>query len=250
MEPRQKQFYDALRQLIRKIASPEEVTESLQSFADDETLDVNLYIVATSTPLHVAVQWQSIAVFHWLLRHPRIDVNRLDYDGVTALTYSSDRWNDVFFETLMARPDIDVNADQNENNNPLFGSRCYENRIKVLIAAGIRPLKYLTIDMPPENSALLVRHKNEPLLTRWQCQRQLHYPGPAAAVLFVAVLAIGDYLQLRPMRGDYVNYRCFFALIGQLPTELQMLLCRRVYGLNGWLIRDDDLCLALAKFSD
>jgi len=95
--------------------------------------DVNERNQLGSSALHVAAEFNHIAVFKLVLRCKNIDVNLQDSDGQTALMKAATKGNSTVANTLCQRSDINVNIRDNNGRTALLHARGNVSIVKILL---------------------------------------------------------------------------------------------------------------------
>ena len=255
MASRQVQFQYILGCLFndRRGKQRKYVDAQLNDFVNDDTIDTN-----HNNPLLVAIRTDRIAVFRWLLRHPRTIVPPApDFLFDVAIWWKKNHPGTLIYE-LALRPGTDLDYRGPRGFTALeraYFSDKYEVAVS-LIAAGASPVLLVinSTQTPAEN--LAHQHQCSPTITRQRCQLKRRDPTISAACLFGLAISVDDYWRYRaiPKKIDnrpdesahWKKIQRFFTTVQRLPTELQMLLCRRVYGLDGFNIPSTHLILPTA----
>jgi hypothetical protein len=252
MASRQEQFHRMLDRLFSSRAGMQQeyVKARLNEFLTGDLIDVNQNYGDTH-PLLVAIRCEHIAVAYWLLRHPQTVIPRNAPILFTACTKWQEGRSTTMISEIAIRPEIDL-----EYRGPsgcgytALEQAWFLNKYEVavsLIAAGASPVSLIP-NTQTSTTYLVHQHQQAPTLTRQRCQLKRRHPMISAACLFGLVISIDDYWQYRRrLKKIYARtQRRFFTITRRLPIELQMLMCRRVYGLNGFNIPSSQLILPTA----
>lgn len=195
-----------------------------------------------ATALIIACNQLYVPVVDLLLRDPRTDLNARDMYGQTGLQhlcsthhpdYNQD-WEDIMKKIILS----DKPLDQKVNRESLLHWAVYEGKKEViewLIISG-RPLDFRDYrDEDPWNGLDVMRSSEKyPEINRLLrdyladpsgVRSQLRIAEPS--LLFAEVLFVSE--DLLCVKFSECQEGRFFSMANQLPQELQMLLCHRVY---------------------
>lgn len=212
------------------------------------------------TPLHLAgIVRGDAAMVSLLLKHPCVDVNAQSGFGNTALSLACGKGYVASVVMLLADPRVDTGWSNPDHETPLWIAVRWGHVdvVRRLVASG-RPLREslkancpydcrIGTSLVPVTALELARRKGElaiwalleslardPTLTRHGLQIEFGDPLALSIHLFcLLVLLCDDYLSLgEGSAGMEATIRCFSILTG-MPMELQMVICRRVFGKGG-----------------
>jgi len=234
-----------------------EVKEILRNFP---TVNVNWRDNADGcAPLHAACRNFHDPVVAILLDRPDVDVNQRDNNGDTPFLRACYWGNTRCVRLLLRDPRVKINILDNLGYSPLrWASRwSYLETIKVWIASG----REMDLGQPgnewtdaiavaekwgkTEVVALLQRFKTDPVKTRHTTRVNLACHGELAAEVFAMVVFLSDGLLKITQDGQAQTVAArFFRIAGQLPLELQMVLCYHVIGSPRVVIHRKDSELA------
>ena len=220
------------------------------------------------TFLHVACFEGLCEVVKLLLAHPHIVVNQACKDSLTPVALcclSSNPKAATTLAFLLEHPKVDLTLISETRRTPLWWA-AYEggiDKVKRLLASG-KPLRIGEISLLSEPnlqghytakevadvrgnravSELLGNYEENPSLVRMQLRVELGLAPAMATGLFALTVGLCDgYYRVRrnlehdqecldwDIRRDRCSAIRFFALVAVLPMELQMIVCRRAYGL-------------------
>jgi hypothetical protein len=257
MASRQEQFHYILGCLFqdRKGKKQAYVDSLLNQFLTGDSIDVNQNYGVRHPLLH-AVLTKRIAVMRWLLRHPQTVIpSNCDLLFSACNRFRTRRASKIIYD-LAIRPEMDL---ERSSDSTVLGYVCrggYYHGAVSLIAAGTRPVSSPGQFGECATIVLARQYELAPIITRQRCQLERSDPMISAACLFGLAISIEDYWCYRPSpKGidvrskkylHWIRPQRFFTIVQRLPTELQMLLCRRVYGLNGFNIPSNQLVLPTA----
>jgi hypothetical protein len=253
METRQEQFRRVLSHLFqeRRGKRKEYVKALLKEFLTGDPVDVNQNYGYTH-PLIAAIHANRKLVFRWLLRHPQTVIP----SNSPILLMACQIWRNKTIYHLAIRPEI--NLDYERYGLTALDRACFENNYEVavsLIAAGGLPRRHADHKYAQTATMTLVdQYAVAPILTRQRCQLARGDPAISAACLFGLAISIDDYWRCCTKEtynspnelARWMKTRRFFTMVQRVPTELQMLICRRVYGLNGFNIPSSHLVFPTA----
>jgi len=216
----------------------EEVTEILRK---NPTINVNWRNDRWfgRTPLHRACWGGHDTIVSILLAHPDIDVNQKDDSGWTPFLLACFKGSSPSVRLLLRDQRVKVNESCNGVDTPVeyAASNGRQEVIKWWMASG-REMdlgRYKTEARRREKTEaviLLERFRDNPEGTRYQVRLELGLLDDLAAEMFAMVVFLSDgLLQVTDEdRSIATPAAKFFSIAGQLPLELQMVLCFRVVG--------------------
>jgi hypothetical protein len=213
------------------------------------------------TGLHVACIRGHLEIISLLLRHPCIDVNQKDNCGRTPF-YVACAYGRSSVVALMSKDSRVLINEPNENGFTPLSRAAYLGHpevINAMIASGrlFYPGHHSGNDCAIVKArsignaavvSLLERYKDHPDDTRHLVRLEVGwYDSMSAEVFSMVVLLCDDYFVLGERNGGDggSKTRRFFAIVQQLPMELQMFLCCRVGGSTKERIAVKDIDLAL-----
>ena len=168
------------------------------------------------TLLHYSAEQGDIEVIRFLLRHPRIDVNRVTSGGSTSLLIACANQRGEVMDLLLADPRVDVNICDLDGWSPVW-SACHEGSYEMLlhmVASGrdfdwTKPGRDYKVETSPLEAARTGGSTRTSLLmedilrcppqARFRARLELRLPDALAAQLFACVVFLCDnFLTLKP----------------------------------------------------
>jgi len=127
--------------------------------------DVNERNQQGSSALHIAVEYNHIAVFSTLLRCKDIDVNLQDFNGLTALMKAAKKGHSTIVDTLCSKcSDIDVNIRDNKGRTALLHARGNVSIVKILLK--VPHVNVRLTDRSNRNAFQLACHRGQTKVVR------------------------------------------------------------------------------------
>jgi ankyrin repeat protein len=208
-----------------------------------------------SAALHIACRYGHDDIMRILLREcPDIDVNRRSFYDVTPLQLACHHGKVQVVKLLLKDPRVDVNRGGSDGCGPLWFA-CFALQrevVKWMIMSGreidwekkgehwdvtYKPAEIAIEEKDAGTAALIRRFLEDPVRTRHQVGVDLAVPEYLAAELFSLVVFFSDdYVTLASPQAassssrKSSDLRRFFGIAVNLPMELQMILCNRIYG--------------------
>jgi len=230
-------LYDAAYQ-----GKVEEVEEILRDYPNINVNWVNEEENGQPFALQQACSVGHDSVVSLLLAHPDIDVNQKDRGGHTAFIYASAYGRSSCVRLLLKDSRVLVNERNEDGYTPLNWATFFGRLdvIKWWIASG----REMDLGTPgndytdsigtakkvgeTEAATLLERFKENPEETRYSVRMELGCSDEMAAEVFALVVFVSD--GLLEIKDTTTIMSRFFSIARQLPLELQMVLCFRVFG--------------------
>jgi len=178
-----------------------------------------------------------------LLAHPDIDVNLKDKYGSTPFKVACSSGRTACVRLMLKDSRVMVNEHSSNGYSPLVwaASYGYLDLIRWWIASGremdlgeagnplVDPILAARRSERPEVTELLERFKGDAARTRHVVRTQLGLVDELAAQIFALVVFFSDgLLQVNDTTPSPAAR--FFSISGQLPLEVQMVLCFRLVG--------------------
>jgi hypothetical protein len=189
-------------------------------------MNVNQKDIIGYTPFLLGCYWGKVEVVKVLLKDSRVDINMTDDDERTPLWCAS-YWGYVeVIEWVIALRGDELDLDKK--------GKYYLDEIE-----------YTTIEIARKENktevvSLLERFMANPTQTRHELRVELGLVDEDAAELFaMTVFLCDDFLRLKEANSPAAPLR-FFNVASQLPMELQMVLCYRVFGSSKENIKSKD----------
>ena len=179
-------------------------------------INVNVQDSNRFTPLVFGCVYGRVSVVKLLLKDPRVDVVVSDMMGCPPLWWAAAEGHLEVIEWFLASGrDFDVNQ----------AGRDWKNGVRST------PIQVATQKELEDGVTLLKRFTANPAMTRHELRVRL-VPEELAAELFaLTVFLCDDLLCLKtPTKVTATAASRFFDVVKRLPMELQMVLCRRVFG--------------------
>jgi ankyrin repeat protein len=240
-----------------------DVEEVKKYLKDNPTFNVNeLLDEYDYTALHFACLYGHHEIVSVLLVHPQINVNQKSNAGWTPFRVGCFNGKVGVVKVLLSDSRVDINMADNKGCTPLWYASCYEHLevIKWMIASGreinldkkgkragnqYTATEIARREKKTEVVSLLERLMANPIQTRHETRAELGLVDKDAAELFaVTVFLCDDFLRLKEPTSSSsssslsvtdttiaiaATFR-FFRIAKNLPMELQMILCYRVFG--------------------
>ncbi len=175
---------------------------------------------------------ESTEILQILLKSPRIIplVNQRRRNGQTALQVAIGNDDVKKAALLLAVKEVDI-TDSIRAACYSYDARIVSHMLLRANVAEVSRVVNFSSSLPLHND-LIQRFLADPEKARAKLRFALGYSASLAAGLFVNVVFVSDgYL-----KSGVADEARFFNIAAQLPIELQMLLCNRVYGLSRTLI--------------
>lgn len=218
------------------------------------------------TVLHRASMLGHSAITHTLLQHHGISVNQQDDTGCTAILLACSEGETEVVKVLLRDHRVDIESAANDGVTPLWCATLwgYLPIIKWILVLRHRAVdleatrhygkEYSLVEFARKNGKLeiadlLDKFTLDPQDTRFNLAIDLGLRPLLAAELFASVVLLcDDFLRIREGKPLESSGR-FFRIASQLPMELQMVLCRRVYDLGAGPISVRDTELAFRSLA-
>jgi len=203
------------------------------------------------TPFLLACYLNRVDLVRTLLTDKRVDVNRAQRHGTTPFYVACQEGHVDVIKILLRRQDVDIKK-TNMNRASPFYIACANGHVgvvKTILASGREvDLEARTIfgnfhwcDKSAEERArekghleianLIVEFRAEKEKTMGRLRREMKISDTFAAEVFCQlVLKCDGYLRLREETNQSTGR--FFAIAEQLPIDLQMVLCNRLYNVS------------------
>jgi len=247
------------------LASQEGHKEVISLLLADPRIDPNKPSKNGVTPFYVACQNGHNEVVSLLLADPRIDPKKPNNNGATPFFMACQEGHTEVVSLLLADPRIDPNKPRNDQSTPLWYAS-QEGRLVVvqhMLASGKeidtrmkstfnnqtaaeqgRAMGARTIKPADETEEVFQRKKtNSPLcadliddyerdvmVVRHRFRRQPGLREYFIGHLFALVVFHSDSFVVINERTAHSFTRRFFRITSQLPLDLQMVLCNRIFG--------------------
>jgi len=266
------------------IACQEGYVEIVKLLMRHPLVDVNQPDYELASPLFMASQENSVSVVAFLLDYAAVllakqpeldalplqerewqekaqnlklvDVNSQTDQGATPLYIACEAKNLEIVKLLLEDPRTDVNLCDYENCSPLWAAS-FEGEydiVKYLLSEGkdIETIIHNGADKRIDN--LVAAFEKNPQKVRWELKRELGIlDRDVARVFAIVTLFLNDYLTPKSREsfktfmqlGLRENFVKFLRIMKQLPLELQMVTCNRLFGLPTDLVATKNLEPAL-----
>lgn len=83
-------------------------TEKIKLLISHSKTDLNLSNLKLETPLIIAIKEKSVGGFGLLVKHPKVDPNKRDNTGMTALMYAAINSDDRYIKALLGDKRVDI----------------------------------------------------------------------------------------------------------------------------------------------
>ena len=231
----------------------------------DPRIDPNKPHNIGATPLFMACQNGHKEVVSLLLEDPRSGPNKPRDTGATPFFIACEKGHKEVVLLLLADPRIDPNKPQNNQSTPLWYATQNGHFVivQLLLASGReintkrrstfknrtaaeqgRGIGRRTIKQADETEEVFQRKKtnsplcadlidefeSDPVTVRHRLRRQPGLRGHFIGHLFALVVFHSDSFVVINERTAHSDTRRFFRITFQLPLDLQMVLCNRIFG--------------------
>jgi len=233
---------------------------ALQLLERHPDLEVNALGEQRNTLLHLACQRNHPGIVRRLLAHPAIDPNTPSRKTFTSPLVTAAYWGRLeSVQVLLQDPRVDVNRAEFDGRTALWWASCfnYPGIIRWLMALRGRELdvgtsvtcgaaKYNPLDVAiNRNAECAVKLLQDFAADLARLRRELRVAELQAAEYFAVVVLLADDLYLLPsplLSPPESIHRVirFLTMARTLPLELQMLLCNRAAGLSRDMIRTSE----------
>jgi len=186
-----------------------------------------------------------------LLAHPEVDPNKPDLQGWTAFAWCFHYGKEDATIRMLADPRVDVNQLDLHSRTPLWwAARDGQTKVIKLLLANSRTIDVTTRggsgnrSTAAENARtgdhlaladLLDAYQRDPVMVRQQLRRELGMEETLAAEVFAVLVLLSDGFLAHRENTRFTEAerlaRRFLVIGEQLPLELQMVLCNRMFGL-------------------
>jgi len=218
--------------------------------------DINSPVRDGTPLLHTAIQHGRQEIVEYLLKLPQVNVTIKNYYGSTPLDLAINFRQIHCLKALLAHPNINADPSWSSPRTPFMLAVIANNEyaMSLLIASGKNmgdvaatlvditlhspgyPPTLLGLAQARENTNaanLIKRYIDDPLRLIHELQVDTNVKAARASALFAQVLFLCEGLlkvvSVGPLPRDHSLAKRFFGMATQLPMELQMLLCHRVY---------------------
>jgi len=234
--------------------------------ADDPAVDVNWGDPELGrTPFYRACFFGWTSVVEYLMRHPRVDVVKPNKNEATAFFLACQEAHQEVVLLLLADPRIDPSMPRNNQGTPLwyasqnghlvivqhllasgreidtrmrstFNNRTAAEHARVTGARITKPGSETEEDFQrkkinsPLCADLIDDYERNPVATRHRLRRQPGLREHFIGHLFALVVFHSDSFAVINEKTAQSYTKRFFRITSQLPLELLMLLCNRVFG--------------------
>ena len=197
----------------------------------DPRVDPNRPINDGATPFFVACQNGHKEVISLLLADPRIDPNKSQRDQSTPLWQASQNGHLVLVQHLLAAGrEIDTRRKSAFNNRTAAEQgRAMGARTVKLDTETVEVLKRRKAN-GPLCADLIDEHEREPVATRHRLRCQIGLREYFIGHLFALVVFHADSFVVIKEGVLQADITRFFRITYQLPLDLQMVLCNRIFG--------------------
>jgi len=226
------------------------------------TLDVNWRNTGRNDEagLHVACAGGHLLIVSLILASPRVDVNLRDRDGLTPLLHACKNGSTGVARLLLADSRVNASVSDQHNRTALWWSAwgCDTKTVEYLIASG----KVLNVHLagcltfvlqeyePSEGDVegdytaleiarecgyddivnLLERLVDNPVRMTEEVRRRILWCRLSVLLFATSVFLSEGVFSLKSNLPEETVASRFFTIASRLPSELQLALCRRVYG--------------------
>lgn len=231
--------------------------------------------------LHKACEVDNHLIVKLLLKHPKCDINVRSQFGATPVGIASLYGSLECLRVLLDNPQSDINIPDSSGYTPIRWICTLDNEesLKYIIASDkqwnskekLNGCSLFENTDSLEMKVLITRCSEN---DRVRLQRELRfelggYPSTTGDLFGLVVLYTDDYLKLRKITEtdhakfggidiveDYNRYnqsqesrhKRFFLITSQLPIELQMVVCHRVFGSSKDIILGKDSASGLERY--
>jgi hypothetical protein len=255
---------DELLHFFYSVSAVKKFLEDDPAFNVNEEVDGNGY-----TALHLACWKGYHEIVSMFLAHPDINVNQKNNSGNTPFLRGCAHGKVEAVKVLLKDSRVDINMADYDECTPLWCASCYEHVevIKWMIVLRGDELdlekkgKYWKDDKEctaievsrdnnrPEVMSLLERFMVNPVEVRHEIRVELGLVDEDAAELFaMTVFLCDEFLKIEESTLSSETAR-FFKIATELPLELQMVLCYRVFGSAKENIKSKDSEAAFKYFA-
>jgi len=237
-------------------------TEVVARLLMDPRIDVNEPTIGKTSGFYWACTMGRVGIVAMLLADSRVEVNGRADDGATPFFSACEDGRTAVVSLLLKDPRIDVNLAKSSNSSPLWVVSQNGNlpEAQLILASGreIEVGKISNFDQTtalqraravaarskpnseteevfkrkqqacPLIADLITRFEEDPTAVRAQLAYLPHVRDSFIGPLFALVVFVADnYARARPETPQHATR--FFGVCSQLPLELQMVLCNRVF---------------------
>jgi len=236
---------------------------TVKKLADDPTVDFNwIGEDRLDTSLHRACRFGHFEIVEVLLARSKIEVNRVNKGGASPFNLACQEGHKEVVSLLLADPRIDPNGPHDEQRTPLWMASQNGHLVAVqyLLASGrevnTRTRSTLNNKTAAEQGRRMVprgpndteetrnrketngplcadlidEYERDPVAVRHQLRRQPGLREHFIGHLFALVVFHSDSFVVINRRTAHPDTRRFFRITSQLPLDLQMVLCNRIFG--------------------
>ena len=244
-----------MKKTIRTLLTRDKLPELKQFLAENPSHDISQDTDDWRyTMLEIASITDQPEIVAVLLAHPHIDINqKSQQQGWNPLYLACAQGLVEVVKIFMRDSRTDVNITTTLGPTPLWQAayRGCQTTIKWMIALRGDEIDYKkkgrfsdsprSVELSAQEIAsvrnkgqvvsLLQRVEKYPAQTRYEIQLELGFPEARAAELFaLTVFLCDDFLRLKETSSLPTPTSSFFRIAQQLPMEIQMIMCHRVYG--------------------
>lgn len=233
--------------------------EFLAVFKQHPTLNVNSRVVVVDqnnfteqTPLGIVCRMGYTGLACRLLTHPSINVNVSEYNDKTPFFLACEFGRSELVSVMLRDSRIGINMLSTGQYSP-FSVACYNGHLNVVerFLASRRKLTTETLAkglvlsdrlVHTPTSNLIRAFQRDPIKRQHLLRLQLGiYVEFSSEVYALIVFYCDDFFTLKDDRfvkkPEEKQSKRFISIVGRLPMEMQMIICKRAYSLTGNNIR-------------
>jgi len=225
--------------------------ENVKLLIEDGRFDLNTENVHNETAFVLACRRGHSKVVKMMLENNWVDPNHLNKKW-----YSNPLYTATFFEKpkivkllLQNLPEVSSDCWKESQNIEALVLACNRKKRHILstmlLSGKFHPIhdkdQYLRTDKNPFAS-LLKEYNRDPITV---CSRLRAERGHGGKIFVLTVLLCDDYFTIK--KDSKPGSKKFFKIIQKLPLELQMKICKNIYGEPGEIYRSDDFCKKLKR---